>query len=176
MSTPFVGEIRLFGFSRIPQGWKACDGSLLSIAQYDVLFTLLGTTYGGDGQTSFALPDLRGRVPVHQGAGPGLSPRVMGQAGGTEQVTLISPQLPAHTHTLQVTASSASATVPASTLQLGALSDDAMYLADLSSAAPIQLSAASIEASGGNQPHDNLMPTQTVSYCMAWAGIYPSHN
>lgn len=176
MSSPFVGEVRLFGFSRIPTGWKACDGSLLPVAQYQALFSLLGTTYGGNGQTSFALPDLRGRVPMHQGAGPGLSPCVIGQSGGTEQVTLVFPQLPTHTHTPQVTASTANATVPASNLQLGALATDAMYVTDLSGAVPTQLSSASIASSGGNQSHDNLMPTQTVSYCIACNGIYPPHS
>lgn len=176
MSSPFVGEIRLFGFSRIPSEWLACDGTLLPISEYEVLFSLLGTTYGGDGQNSFALPDLRGRVPVHQGTGAGLSPRVMGQASGSEQTTLMSTQLPVHTHTLQVTASNASATVPAGNVQPGALATDVMYTTDMTGATPTQLGSASITPSGGNQPHDNLMPTQTVSYCIAWAGIYPSHS
>src|ERR1700754_4966181 len=98
MSDPFVGEIRMFGFSRTPIGWFACDGSLRSIAQYEVLYTLLGTTYGGDGVNTFALPNLSGRAPVHQGTGPNLTTRIMGQIGGSETVSLTLNQLPAHTH------------------------------------------------------------------------------
>jgi microcystin-dependent protein len=176
MSDPYVGEIRLFGFSRIPSGWFACDGSLKSISEYEVLYTLLGTTYGGDGQSTFGVPDLRGQLPIHQGSGSGLSSRVIGQFGGSEQVTLVSNQMPSHTHALQVTASTASATAPGSTVQPGALSNDTMYVTDLTGATPLVLGAASVSPSGGNQPHDNLMPTQTVSICIAWAGIFPSHN
>src|SRR3546814_11208320 len=98
MSTPFLGEVRLFGFNFVPQDWHACDGSLLSIAQNDALFALLGTTYGGDGQTSFAVPDLRGQVPPHQGNGPGLPPRGTGEAGGHEQVNWAVQHLRAHGH------------------------------------------------------------------------------
>ena len=108
MTTPYVGEIRLFGFSRVPTGWFACDGSLQSIAEYQTLYTLLGTTYGGDGISTFAVPDLRGAVPVHQGTGPGLSPRPLGLFGGTESVTLSTDQIPAHQHTPNATSNSAS--------------------------------------------------------------------
>ncbi len=94
MSTPYVGEIRMFGFSRTPSGWQTCDGSLLPISQYEVLYTLLGTTYGGDGVTTFAVPDLRGRIPIHQGRGNGLTPKILGQLAGTEQITLILNQIP----------------------------------------------------------------------------------
>src|SRR3546814_16236455 len=103
MSTPFLGEVRLFGFNFVPQDWHACDGSLLSIAQNDALFALLGTTYGGDGQTRFAVPDLRGQVPLPQGKGPGLTPRVIGEGGGSETVTLAVPQLAANAHAFAVT-------------------------------------------------------------------------
>src|SRR3546814_1912750 len=112
MSTPFLGEVRLFGFNFVPQDWHACDGSLLSIAQNDALFALLGTTYGGDGQTSFAVPDLRGQVPLHQGKGPGLTPRVIGEGGGSETVTLAVQQLGAHGHAFAVTSAVASTGTP----------------------------------------------------------------
>lgn len=176
MSTPYVGEIRLFGFSRIPNGWLACDGSLQSIANNEVLYVLLGTTYGGDGVSTFAVPDLRGQLPVHQGTGPGLSPRVIGQAGGSEQVTLLPNQLAAHTHLLQVTTSTASATAPGITVQPGALADDAMYATDLTGATAMVMAASAVSPVGGSQPHDNVMPTQTVSFCIAYAGIFPSQS
>lgn len=176
MSTPYVGEIRLFGFPRIPTGWFACDGSLKPISQYEVLFALLGTTYGGDGQTTFGVPDLRGQLPMHQGNGAGLTPRVIGEASGSEQVTLLPNQLPAHSHPLLVTNSAANATAVGSTVQPGALATDTMYVTDLAGATPQPLAAGSVSPSGGGQPHDNLMPTQTVSFCIAWAGIYPSQS
>ena len=102
MSTPYIGEIRMFSFGTrgAPNGWQACDGSLLPISQYDALFALIGTTYGGDGQTTFGVPDLRGRVPMHQGTGPGLSTYVIGQKAGTETVTVLATQMPAHTHSI----------------------------------------------------------------------------
>lgn len=176
MSTPYVGEIRLFGFPRIPTGWFACDGSLKPIAENEVLFALLGTTYGGDGQNTFGLPDLRGQLPMHQGRGAGLTPRIIGEACGSEQVTLVSNQLPAHNHLLLVTTSAANATAVGNTVQPGALATDTMYVTDLAGATPQLVDAKSVSPSGGNQPHDNLMPTQTVSFCIAWAGIFPSQN
>lgn len=176
MSEPFVGEIRLFGFQRVPTGWLQCNGQLLSIAQYDVLFALIGTTYGGDGQTAFALPDLRGQLPVHQGGGPGLTPRALGQAGGREAVTLLANQLPAHSHPLHATTTPASAAVPGTGVELGALGSDVMYATDIIGAHPLVMDASSVSQTGGNLAHDNLMPTQTVSFCIAYQGIFPSQN
>jgi microcystin-dependent protein len=177
MSTPFVGEIRLFGFPRIPTGWLPCDGSLQSIANYEALYTLLGTTYGGDGQRTFAMPDLRGRVPLHQGQGPGLSPYPLGQKAGSETVTLTSTQMPQHTHIAHATTGSASTGVPASTLVPGAIANqDTMYSSDLSGAESFAMATNAVTMAGGNQPHDNTMPTLTVSYCIAFQGIYPSQQ
>lgn len=177
MSTPYVGEIRLFSFPRVPVGWLACDGSMQPISEYDVLFTLLGTTFGGDGATTFCVPDLRGRVPLHQGTGSGLSSRVMGELDGTESVTLISNQLPAHTHTANATKNSASATVPSQNVIPGALTTtDTMYATDLTGASAFTLAANAVSTQGGNQPHDNTMPTLTVSYCIAYQGIFPSQS
>ena len=177
-STPYVGEIRLFAFQRVPVGWLACDGSLQSIANYNVLFVLLGTTYGGDGQTTFALPDLRGRVPVHQGTGYGLSTRVMGQIFGTETVTLNTSQMPTHTHLYNASTTAASANVPTNA-ELGALTSDTMYTT-VAGPRSVQLSAQSVANAGGANgaalPHDNTMPTLTVSYCIAYAGLYPSQS
>lgn len=112
MSEPFIGEIRMFGFGRTPIGWQACDGSLLKISDYETLYVLVGTTYGGDGQTTFGVPDLRGRVPVHQGQGPNLTNRPLGQGGGTETVTLTEAQLPSHSHGLLATTAAATSNVP----------------------------------------------------------------
>jgi microcystin-dependent protein len=176
MSTPYIGEIRLFGFSRVPTGWMSCDGSLQSISQYDVLFALLGTTYGGDGQTTFALPDLRGQVPLHNGSGPGLTPRVIGESGGSENVTLLSGQMPAHSHPFSATSLSATATAPGSTVELGAIAGDTMYVTDLTGTTAVAMSPSSISATGGTQPHDNLMPTLTVQYCIASEGIFPPQS
>ena len=176
MSQPFIGEIRMFGFGRTPNSWQACDGSLLSIAQYETLFTLIGTTYGGDGLTTFAAPDLRGRLPIHQGQGPGLSNHVIGQVAGSETVTLIQTQMPVHTHTLIATTGAASALTPSNTLLPGAISNETFYASDITGATPLPMSAQSTTVAGGDQPHENCMPTLTVQYCIAWAGIYPQQQ
>lgn len=174
MSQPFLGEIRMFAFGRTPQGWQACDGSLLPIAQFDALFALIGTIYGGDGQTTFAVPDLRGRIPVHQGQGPGLSNYVIGQRAGTETVTLLPAQMPAHVHALQSTTAAATATSPGNTLLPGAVSGDTFYVSDITGATAGALSAQAASPVGGSQPHDNTMPTLTVQFCIATQGIFPS--
>lgn len=176
MSEPYLGEIRLFGFGRVPQGWLPCDGQLISIAQNDALFALLGTIYGGDGINTFALPDLRGRVPVHQGQGPGLSNYAIGQRAGTETVTLTTQQMPQHTHTLVATTLTATAQTPAATLELGALNGDVLYVTDTSGAAAFAANAASVGATGGSQPHENQMPTLTAQYCIAEYGVFPSQS
>lgn len=176
MSTPFLGEIRMFGFGRTPSGWQACDGSLLPISEYSDLYTLLGTTYGGDGLETFAMPDLRGRVPLHQGRGPGLGNRIIGEVAGTETVTLVSAQMPAHTHPLLATSAAATALTPGSATLPGAVSGDTFYVTDITGATPAAMSAQSTGLAGGSQPHDNLMPTLTVQYCIALAGIYPQQS
>lgn len=173
MSEPYLGEIRMFGFGRVPQNWKPCDGSLLSIAANETLFSLIGTVYGGDGVNTFALPDLRGRVSLSAGAGPGLSPYVLGQIGGTESVVLTSSQMPAHTHFLQATTQVATEVTPSAGRELGALSGDTMYLTDISGQAPIPMDARAVVPAGDTQPHDNLMPTLPVQFCIAVAGVYP---
>jgi microcystin-dependent protein len=173
MSTPFLGEIRLFTYNFAPVGWQACDGSLLSISNNEALYTLLGTSYGGDGTNTFGVPDLRGRVPVHQGQGNNLSPRVLGQLAGTEAVTLLINQIPAHTHTLFATSSPASSNAPGNTVQFGALGSDTMYTSNIAGAS-ISPAASTVSTTVGNQPHDNLMPTLTGIYCIAVEGIYPT--
>lgn len=174
MSQPYIGEIRMFGFGRTPNGWQACDGSLLPISEYDALFALIGTTYGGDGQVTFAVPDLRGRLPIHQGQGPGLSNYVIGQRAGTETVTLIQTQMPAHTHTAVATTGAASSLTPGPTLLPGAVSGDNFYVSTTAGATAVPMSTQSTSLAGGNQPHENCMPTLTVQYCIATFGIFPS--
>jgi microcystin-dependent protein len=177
MSQPYVGEIRLFSFPRIPTGWFACDGSLQPISEYQVLYTLLGTTYGGDGMNTFGLPDLRGQLPLHQGNGQGLTPRVLGESGGSETVTLISGQLPQHTHVASATTNAANVNTPGPTLAPGKLTGtDTMYATDITDANSFTMAANAVTQQGGNQPHDNTMPTLTVSYCIAYAGIFPSRG
>jgi microcystin-dependent protein len=175
---PFVGEIRLFSFTRVPVGWLACDGSLQSIDNYNVLYALIGTTYGGDGQRTFALPDLRGRVPLHQGTGQGLTPRVIGQIFGVESVTLLGNNLPAHTHAFNAATNNASANVPTNG-ELGALTSDTMYTT-VPGPYTNQMSPQAVTytggTGGGTQPHDNTMPTLTITYGIAWAGIYPTQG
>jgi len=176
MSTPYIGEIRMFGFGTrgAPNGWQACDGSLLPISEYDALFALIGTTYGGDGQTTFAVPDLRGRIPVHQGTGPGLSTYVIGQRAGTETVTVLPTQMPAHTHTMVATAAAASTGNPAPSVVPGAVSGQTMYATTLTGATPFNASVQTVSLAGGSQPHENCMPTLTVQFCIATQGIFPS--
>lgn len=167
MSNPYVGEIRLFGGNFAPAGWAFCDGSLQSIAENETLFALIGTTYGGDGEQTFALPDLRGRVPVH--VGPGFA---QGQAGGSEQVTLSSAHLPAHGHPLLGTSATASTTdpsgaVPASLAEVTTFA----YGTD----APLTtLDARTVGPAGGGTPHDNLQPYLALNYIISLYGIFPS--
>lgn len=177
MSEPYLGEIRLFGFGRVPQGWYACNGDLLPISQNDALYALIGTTYGGDGQNTFGVPDMRGRVPVHQGQGTGLSNYIIGQRAGSESVTLTGSQMPQHTHTMIATPLTATAKTPAPNLELGALNGDTLYVTDTSGAGnPTAASPLSVSLAGGSAPHDNLMPTLTVQYCIATSGIFPSQS
>jgi microcystin-dependent protein len=178
MSTPYIGEIRIFAFGSrgAPNGWQLCDGSLLPISQNNALFALIGTTYGGDGQTTFAVPDMRGRIPIHQGTGPGLSNYVIGQKSGTETVTVLATQMPAHTHTLALTTSAATVDAPSGTVVPGAISGDTLYTNSTAGLTRVAMSASSTSQSGGSQPHNNLMPTVTVSYCMATQGIFPSQS
>ncbi|MGF6212011.1 phage tail protein [Comamonas sp. 4034] len=175
MSEPYVGEIRMFGFWRVPNGWFACDGSLKSIAENEVLYALIGTTYGGDGQVTFAVPDMRGRLPIHQGAGLGLSPYALGQKAGTETVTLISSQMPAHTHTVLASTAAATSKSPTSNQVLAAISGDGLYATEVAGD-PIATHSQTVGTAGGTQPHENTMPTLAVNFCIAWAGVFPSQG
>jgi microcystin-dependent protein len=171
MSQPFVGEIRMFGGSFAPLNWSFCDGSLLPIDQYDTLFSLIGTTYGGDGQQTFALPNLSGRVPIHQGQGVGLSPYVIGQIAGTETVTLTGNQIPIHAHAVAVV--SADGSQPSPSGGYFAASSLKQYT---SNAANATMNPATVGLAGGSQPHDNMPPFQAVSFIISLFGIYPSQG
>lgn len=173
MSTPYIGEIRMFGFGRTPIGWQACDGSLLPISLYETLFVLIGTTYGGDGQSTFAVPDLRGRLPIHQGQGSGLSDYVIGQMAGTENVTVLTTQMPAHTHVMVATTGASTAITPGPALLPGSVSGDTFYVNTVTGNTAAAMSDQMLTMSGGSQPHENCMPTLTVQYCIATEGIFP---
>lgn len=173
MSNPFIGEIRLFGGNFAPVGWAFCSGQTLPISQNDALFALIGTTYGGDGVTTFNLPNLQSRVPIHQGQGPGLANYVMGQAAGVEQVTLTTSNMPAHTH--GVTGDSATGTANSPAGNVWANSTGAKQFTP--SAPNTTMNPAAIGgASGGGQPHDNMVPFLVVSFIIALEGIFPSRN
>ena len=173
MSNPYIGEIRLFAGSFAPDGWALCQGQLVAIAENDALFSLIGTTYGGDGEQTFGLPDLRGRVPIHQGSGPGLSQRFIGERAGAETVTLSAAQLPAHSHALVATAAPASATAgPAA----GVLATASVKLYGTGTPSTALANAAIAPASGGNQPHENMAPFLAVNYIIALYGIYPQQG
>jgi len=169
---PFVGEIRMFAGNFAPVGWAFCDGQLLAISQNDALFSLLGTIYGGDGQSTFGLPDLRGRVPIHMGTGPGLSPRVIGSKGGSENVTLTTAQLPGHTHVFSASNAAGSQSDPTGAVLAASPSVD-LYIEEAPFAA---LNTASMTNAGSSQPHTNLQPFQCVNFIIALFGIYPSPN
>ncbi len=165
MSTPFLGEIKIFSFNFPPKGWAFCNGQLLPINQNQALFSLLGTTYGGDGQTNFALPNLQGRVPFHIGSG-----FTQGQSGGEENHTLILPELPAHTHSPVGSSNAANAVSP--TGNVWASLNSGAY-----SATPnTTLNPASVTNTGGSQPHSNMSPYLVLNFCIALQGIFPSRN
>lgn len=171
MSDPFVGEIRAFPFNFAPIGWALCNGQLLAIAQNTALFSLLGTYYGGDGRSSFALPDLQASVAIGAGQGPGLSPRNVGDSGGAESVTLTHHEVPPHTHGLVVSTEPALSRSPHSGDMLSASVDGPLYSTSGGGAPhdPTMLGEA-----GGSHPHSNLMPSLVMHYCIALQGIYPA--
>ena len=166
MSQPYVGEIRMFGGNFAPVGWMFCEGQLLPISQYDALFNLIGTTYGGDGQSTFALPDLRGRLPIHQGSG-----FILAQNGGVEQVTLTVQQIPAHGHPAQAQSGAGSSSSPTNNVWAG--SNVNQYSTNNSNAS---MNAGAIGATGGSQPHTNFMPYLCVSFIISLFGVFPSQQ
>jgi microcystin-dependent protein len=179
MSTPYIGEIRAFGFTFQPIGWFLCNGQSLSIADYSALFNLIGTTYGGNGTTNFNLPNLQGRVPMHMGTSSQMT-TVLGQPLGTSNVTLSVPQMPAHNHTItlgqvQSGGQPLRTATPSPTTYLANTDYDAVYNSS-SPALNATLSNNTIGMAGGSQPHDNMQPYQVISFCIAYVGIYPSQT
>lgn len=174
MSDAFVGQISLFSFDFAPRRWAQCNGQLLAIAQNQALFALLGTTYGGDGVTTFALPDLRGRVPIGFGASAQSGSVQMGQRGGSEAVTLTNATLPAHTHALTATTQIATRRNPPGRALATDTSTNAEYYTSPGQVTP--LSPSAIGPTGGSQPHENRQPFLAVNYCIALQGIFPSRN
>lgn len=173
MSEPFVGEVRMFAGNFAPRGWAFCDGQLLAVSQNDALFSLLGTIYGGDGRTTFGLPDLRGRLPIHAGSGPGLSPRQLGSRGGAEQVTLTTNQMPSHSHQFSANSANATDNTPSSTATTAKGVGFDPYIAENGTT---PMNSANISAVGGSRSHTNLMPFLCVHFIMALVGIYPSRQ
>ena len=171
MATPFIGQITLFAGNFAPRGWAFCNGQILSIAQNTALFSILGTTYGGNGQTTFALPDLRGRVPMHPGQGPGLSSRTLGEVGGTETTTLNVSQLPAHTHPVAPQANDGAQTT---NRPGGAYPARGGAYAGSPGATP--MGATPSGPAGSSQPHNNVQPYLGLNYIIALEGIFPSRN
>ena len=173
MSDPFVAEIRLGGFNFAPKGWAFCDGQLMPLSQNTALFSLLGTTYGGDGKSNFSLPDLRGRMPMHPGQGPGLSLHDLGETGGTETVTLLESEIPRHTHQ----ALAASPADPAAASPAGATLGAAptrSYIAPGSSTSAVSMAPA--QPAGGSLPHNNLPPFLVMNFIIALQGVFPSRS
>jgi microcystin-dependent protein len=169
---PFVAEIRIFPFNFAPTGWAFCDGQILPISQNTALFSLLGTTYGGDGRSNFALPNMQGNAPMHPGQGPGLSLHDLGETGGSDTVTLLESEIPAHLHTLQAQTTPASLNVGAPDRSLARSAGGFAYkqspFTNLVSMAP-----AALSPSGGDLPHNNMMPYLTLNFCIALQGVYP---
>src|SRR5882672_5306637 len=167
MSQPYVGEIRMFGGNFAPAGWAMCNGQLMPISENETLFNLIGTTYGGDGQETFALPNLQSRVPIH--VGPGFA---LGQSGGTESVTLTTNQIPAHSHVPQAFATSGNQNSPAN--GVWALSSSGSLYGD--TAPSVTMAAAALGSSGGSQPHDNMIPFLAVNFILSLFGVFPSQT
>jgi microcystin-dependent protein len=180
MAEPYLGQLMYTGFGFPPHGWAQCNGQLLPISQNTALFALIGTFYGGNGQTTFALPDMRGRVPIHQGQGQGLSPYVIGQESGTEQVTLLTSEMPQHTHTLVASTNKAETSAPAAGSMLGravALTQlPLVYIPSASSTGSAVMNPASIGVAGGSFPFEVLQPVLTVNCNIALAGVFPARN
>jgi microcystin-dependent protein len=171
MADPFVAEIRIFPFNFAPKGWAWCDGQLLPLSQNTALFSLLGTTYGGDGKSTFALPDLQGRAPMHPGQGPGLSLHDLGETGGSETVTLLESEIPSHSHSLNASNSPANQPGPDPNNSLARTQGATPYVPALPT--PTMMAAESLAPAGGDQPHNNMMPYVTFYFNIALQGVFP---
>jgi microcystin-dependent protein len=173
MADPFVAEIRIFPFYFAPHGWAFCDGQLMPISQNTALFSLLGTTYGGDGKSTFALPDIQGSAPMHPGQGPGLSLHDLGEQGGSDTVSLLESEMPAHSHTVSASQSDAGDRSPAGERFAVGAGGLEMYAPPGSMT---QLAQQSWTPAGGDQPHNNLQPYLTLNFCIALQGVFPPRS
>ncbi len=175
MSDPFVAEIRIFGCNYPPKNWAQCNGQLLPIAQNTALFSLLGTTYGGNGQTNFALPNLQGRAALNAGQGPGLSNYFLGDTSGQSSVSLQTAQMPAHNHLPAATASDGTSSSPSGNgFAVPSADRDAQAYTD--NILPVQMSPSALSPTGGSQPHNNMMPYLVMNFCICLFGIFPARN
>ena len=169
MADPFVAEIRIFPFNFAPKGWAWCDGQLMPLSQNTALFSLLGTTYGGNGKSNFALPDLQGRAPMHPGQGPGLSLHDLGETGGSETVTLLESEIPAHSHAFRASQADGIGQTPAAEMLATGIG-----IGQYAPPGPlVALSANALAPAGGDQPHNNLQPYLTFYFCIALQGVFP---
>ncbi len=170
MADPFVAEIRIFPFNFAPRGWAWCDGQLLPLSQNTALFSLLGTTYGGNGKSNFALPDLQGRAPMHPGQGPGLSLRDLGETGGSETVSLLESEIPSHAHALRANNTLSDSPLPAGNV-FGRYLNNGFHSDAVNSIGA--MSGNALTPAGGDQPHNNLQPYLTFYFCIALQGVFP---
>lgn len=174
---PFVAEIRIFSFNFAPKGWAFCDGQILPLSQNTALFSLLGTTYGGDGKSNFALPNLQGCAAMHPGQGPGLSLHDLGETGGSETVTLLESEIPSHSHALMADAANdgqAHSPLNGSYAKIPPGSPPAY--ASAPATMPVNMSSFALAPAGGNQPHNNMQPYLTLNFCIALQGVYPPRS
>ena len=173
MADPFVAEIRVFPFNFAPKGWAFCDGQLLPISQNTALFSLLGTTYGGDGKSTFALPDLQGRAPMHPGQGPGLSLHDLGEEGGSDTATLLESEIPAHSHAARAnTVDAADTNAPSTNASFAQSTGGTLY----QTSSNTQLGNEALSVAGGDQPHNNLQPYLTLNFNIALQGVFPPRS
>jgi microcystin-dependent protein len=176
---PFVGQIIPVGFNFAPPGWFLCQGQLVAISNFATLFQLIGTTYGGDGQTTFGIPNLQGRIPLHDGQGTGLSNYTIGEVTGTESVTLLSSQIGQHSHPFMTSTQTSNATTPGPTTALGIAttgSNNNIFVYGAAGGTNTTLAPASIGPAGSSIPHENRQPYLALNFIIAWAGIFPSRN
>lgn len=173
MADPFVAEIRIFPFNFAPKGWAWCNGQLMPISQNTALFSLLGPTYGGDGKSNFALPDLQGRTPMHPGQGPGLSLHDLGETGGSETVTLLESEIPAHSHAMSAINTPGNVKIPTPSVAPSRSAGGSIYLTTTPIPNAVTMAPESLAPAGGDAPHNNLQPYLTFFFCIALQGVFP---